>query len=243
MTAETFVTAEKGGVGLENVGLQYGSGPEILRDITFSLEPGSFHFLTGASGTGKTSLLRLLYLAVPPTRGTVRLFGEDVSRVSRKRRPALRRRIGVVSPDFGLISHLTAAENVALPLRIANASAGQTANNVTELLRWVGLGEEFDELPAALSDGQKRRVAVARAVIARPDLLLVDEPTGNFDENVAMRLIHLVEELNKVGTTVVVATHDESLVNRFGHPVYALDGGELLQAGPIAGMRGERAEA
>ena len=125
MNAEAFVTAEKGGVRLENVGLQYGSGPEILRDITFSLEPGSFHFLTGASGTGKTSLLRLLYLALRPTRGTVRLFGEDVSRVNRKRRPALRRRIGVVSQDFGLISHLTAAENVALPLRIANAGAGQ----------------------------------------------------------------------------------------------------------------------
>ncbi len=237
------MTAEGGGVQLENVGLQYGSGPEILRDITFSLEPGSFHFLTGASGAGKTSLLRLLYLALPPTRGMVRLFDEDISRVSRKRRPALRRRIGVVSKEFGLISHLTAAENVALPLRIVNASATQTAEHVTELLRWVGLGEELDELPAALSDGQKQRVAVARAVIGRPDLLLVDEPTGNFDENVAMRLIHLVEELNKVGTTVVVATHDVSLVNRFGHPIHALDGGELLQADPIGGMRGERTEA
>ena len=237
------MTAERGRVQLENVGLQYGSGPEILRDITFSLEPGSFHFLTGASGAGKTSLLRLLHLSLRPTRGTVRLFDEDVSRVGRKQLPVLRRRIGVVSREFGLISHLTAAENVALPLRIANAGAAQTAEHVTELLRWVGLGEELDELPAALSDGQNQRVAVARAVIARPDLLLVDEPTGNFDENVAMRLIHLVEELNKVGTTVVVATRDESLVNRFGHPVYALDGGELLQADPIGGMRGRQAEA
>ena len=235
--------AERGGVQLENVGLQYGSGPEILRDITLSLEPGSFHFVTGASGAGKTSLLRLLYLSSRPTRGTVRLFDEDVTRVGRKRLPALRRRIGVVSREFGLISHLTAAENVALPLRIANASAPQIAEHVTELLRWVGLGEELDELPEVLSDGQNQRVAVTRAVIARPDLLLVDEPTGNFDENVAMRLIHLVEELNKVGTTVIVATHDVSLVNRFGHPVYALDGGELLQADPIRGMRAGQAEA
>ena len=237
------MTAERGGVQLENVGLQYGSGPEVLRDITLSLEPGSFHFLTGTSGSGKTSLLRLLRLSLRPTRGTVRLFDEDVSRIGRKRLPTLRRRIGVVSREFGLISHLTVAENVALPLRIANESATQTAEHVTELLRWVGLGEELDELPEALSDGQNQRVAVARAVIARPDLLLVDEPTGNFDENVAMRLIHLLEELNKVGTTVVVATHDESLASRFGHPVYALDGGELLQSDPIGGMRGRQARA
>lgn len=243
LMAEALLTAETRVAQLENVGLQYGSGPEILRDISLSLETGSFHFLIGPSGAGKTSVLRLLYLALRPTRGTVRLFDEDVSRIGRKRRPALRRRVGVVSREFGLISHLTAAENVALPLRIAKANAAQTRNNVSELLRWVGLGQERDELPAALSDGQKQRVAVARAVIARPDLLLVDEPTGTVDETVAMRLIHLMEELNKVGTTVVVATHDESLVSRFGHPVYALDGGELIHADPLEGMRGEEADA
>ena len=237
------MTAETGLVQLENVGLRYGSGPEVLRDVSLSLETGSFHFLTGPSGAGKTSLLRLLYLAIRPTRGTVRLFDRDVSRLVRKRRPALRRRIGVVSQEFGLISHLTAAENVALPLRIARASAGEIREHVTELLRWVGLGRELDELPAALSDGQKQRVAVARAVIARPDLLLADEPTGNVDETVAMRLIHLMEELNKVGTTVVVATHDESLASRFAHPAFALDGGELVRTVPVNGMPGERAEA
>ena len=241
--AEAFLTAETGVVRLEDVGLQYGSGPEVLRDVSLSLETGSFHFLTGPSGAGKTSLLRLLYLALRPTRGTVRLFDRDVSRLGRKHRPALRRRIGVVSQEFGLISHLTAAENVALPLRIAKTSAGEIRENVTELLRWVGLGRELDELPEALSEGQKQRVAVARAVIARPDLLLADEPTGNVDENVAMRLIHLMEELNKVGTTVVFATHDESLVSRFGHPAHILDGGELVRAGPVEGMMGERAEA
>lgn len=237
------MTAETGIVQLEDVGLQYGSGPEVLHDVSLSLETGSFHFLTGASGSGKTSLLRLLYLALRPTRGTVRLFDRDVSRLGRKQRPPLRRRIGVVSQEFGLISHLTAAENVALPLRIAKAGAGEIRENVTDLLRWVGLGRELDELPAALSDGQKQRVAVARAVIASPDLLIADEPTGNVDENVAMRLIHLMEELNKVGTTVVVATHDESLVGRFGHPAYVLDGGELVRAGPLEGMRGERVDA
>ena len=241
--AEAFLTAETGVVRLEDVGLQYGSGPEVLRDVSLSLETGSFHFLTGPSGAGKTSLLRLLHLALRPTRGTVRLFDRDVSRLGRKHRPALRRRIGVVSQEFGLISHLTAAENVALPLRIAKTSADEIRENVTELLRWVGLGRELDELPEALSEGQKQRVAVARAVIARPDLLLADEPTGNVDENVAMRLIHLMEELNKVGTTVVFATHDESLVSRFGHPAHILDGGELVRAGPVEGMMGERAEA
>ena len=237
------MTGETGVVRLEDVGVQYGSGPEVLRDVSLSLETGSFHFLTGPSGAGKTSLLRLLYLAIRPTRGTVRLFDRDVTRLGRKQRPALRRRIGVVSQEFGLISHLTAAENVALPLRIAKANAGEIRENVTELLRWVGLGRELEELPEALSEGQKQRVAVARAVIARPDLLLADEPTGNVDENVAMRLIHLMEELNKVGTTVVFATHDESLVSRFGHPAHVLDGGELVRARPVEGMMGERAEA
>ena len=170
------------------------------------------------------------------------LFDRDVSRIGRKQRPTLRRRIGVVSQEFGLIPHLTAAENVALPLRIANAGTTQIREHVTELLRWVGLGQELDELPVAMSDGQKQRVAVARALIARPDLLLADEPTGSVDENIAMRLIHLMEELNKVGTTVVVATHDESLVNRFGHPAYALDGGELRRADPLEGMRSPRTE-
>ncbi len=231
MTAETEV------VQLENVGLQYGLGPEVLRDISLTLEAGSFHFLTGASGAGKTSLLRLLYLALRPSRGVVRLFDQDVSATGRKQRPALRRRIGVVSQECGLIAHLTAAENVALPLRISNAREPQIREYVTELLRWVGLGQDVDELPSALSDGQKQRVAIARAVIARPDLLVADEPTGSVDDNVAMRLIHLLEELNKVGTTVLVATHDESLVNRFGHPAYALDGGELRRADPLARMR------
>lgn len=229
---------EKEIVELEHVGLQYGSGPEVLRDISLSLEAGSFHFLTGPSGAGKTSLLRLLYLALRPTSGAVWLFDLDVSAIGRKQQPALRRRIGVVSPEFGLIGHLTAAENVALPLRISKARETQIGEYVTELLRWVGLGQALDELPSALSDGQKQRVAIARAVIGRPDLLLVDEPTGSVDDNVAMRLIHLLEELNKVGTTVLVATHDDSLVNRFAHPVYVLDGGELRRANALARMRG-----
>lgn len=221
------MAAENGLVELEHVGLQYGWGPEVLRDISLSLEAGSFHFLTGASGAGKTSLLRLLYLALRPSRGVLRLFDRDVSTLGRKQQPALRRRIGVVSGELGLIEHLTAAQNVALPLRIANARETQIRDYVTELLRWVGLGRDVDELPAALSEGQKQLVAIARAVIARPDLLLADEPTGCVDDNVALRLIHLLEELNKVGTTVLVATHDESLVGRFGHPAYVLDGGEL----------------
>ena len=225
-------------VQLEGVGLQYGSGPEVLRDISLSLDTGSFHFLTGPSGAGKTSLLRLLYLELRPSRGRLRLFDQDVSAIGRKQRPALRRRLGVVSQEFGLIPHLTAAENVALPLRISNAGETQIRDYVTELLRWVGLGQDLDELPAVLSDGQKQRVAVARAVISRPELLIADEPTGNVDDNVAMRLIHLLEELNKVGTTVLVATHDDSLVGRFSHPVMELDGGVLRRAVPLARMRG-----
>jgi cell division transport system ATP-binding protein len=211
----------------DNVGMRYGPGPEVLRDLSFRLAPGSFHFLTGPSGSGKTSLLSLLYLAQRPSRGLITMFGEDIATLPRKRLPDLRRRIGVVFQDFRLIDHLSAMENVALPLRVIGAKEAEIRRDVTELLRWVGLGDKLDATPPTLSGGEKQRVAIARAVIGRPNLLLADEPTGNVDPDIALRLLHLFVELNKIGTTVVIATHDHALIQRFGHPVLRLEGGRL----------------
>jgi cell division transport system ATP-binding protein len=211
----------------DNVGMRYGPGPEVLRDLSFRLEPGSFHFLTGPSGSGKSSLLSLLYLAQRPSRGLVTMFGEDIATLTRSRLPDLRRRIGVVFQDFRLIDHLTAMDNVALPLRVIGAKEAEIKRDVTELLRWVGLGDKLDATPPTLSGGEKQRVAIARAVIGRPSLLLADEPTGNVDPEIALRLLHLFVELNKIGTTVVIATHDHALIQRFGRPVLRLEAGRL----------------
>ncbi|HJN04528.1 MAG TPA: cell division ATP-binding protein FtsE [Alphaproteobacteria bacterium] len=228
-------------VRFQNVGMRYGLGPEVLSDITFDLAPGSFHFLTGPSGAGKTSLLRLMYLAHRPSRGRINMFGADVTTLKRRALPALRRRIGVVFQDFRLLDHLSALENVALPLRIAGARKDEVATHVTELLDWVGLGKQVHARPPTLSDGEKQRVAIARAVIGRPSLLLADEPTGNIDPDQGLRILRLFDELNKIGTTVVIATHDRTLVNRFGRPEMRLEDGALslrpvLNPQPAAAM-------
>jgi cell division transport system ATP-binding protein len=219
-------------IRFENVGMRYGTGPEVLRDISFTLQPGSFHFLTGSSGAGKSSLLRLMYLAQRPSRGLVTMFGRDVATLSRDELPALRRRIGVVFQNFRLLDHLSALDNVALPLRVAGAHEPEIRDHVAELLRWVGLGEHLHDRPPTLSGGQQQRIAIARAVITRPSLLLADEPTGNVDDRIGMRLLHLFDELNKLGTTVVIATHNEALIERFGHPRLVLDKGQLIRLAP-----------
>ncbi|MFI5023415.1 MAG: cell division ATP-binding protein FtsE [Alphaproteobacteria bacterium] len=216
-------------VRFENVGMRYGMGPEVLCDVSFALAAGSFHFLTGASGAGKSSLLKLMYLAQRPSRGLITLFGRDIATTSRRELPALRRRIGVVFQDFRLIDHLSALDNVALPLRVAGAKDEQVREHVAELLAWVGLADHIDATPPVLSGGQQQRIAIARAVINRPALLLADEPTGNVDNDLAVRLLYLFDELNKLGTTVVVATHNESLVKRFDHEILHLEGGELTR--------------
>ncbi len=224
-------------VRFENVGMRYGTGPEVLHDVSFSIDPGSFYFVTGASGAGKSTLLRLMYFAMRPTRGLITLFGRDISTLTRAEIPKLRRRIGVVFQEFRLIEHLTALENVGLPLRVAGAKPGQIRDHVAELLAWVGLADHLDAKPATLSGGQKQRVAIARAVISRPQLLLADEPTGNVDDVIAMRLLYLFEELNKIGTTVVIATHNEGLVSRFSHPRIHLAAGESKLTLPAATKR------
>ena len=219
----------------ENVGVRYGAGPEILRGATFTLAPGSFHFLVGASGAGKSSLLRLMYMALRPSSGRVNLFGRDLDGLRRREIPLLRRRIGVVFQDFRLLGNLIALDNVALPLRIAGVRESQVRQHVTELLHWVGLADHVGAYPATLSGGQQQRVAIARAVIARPSLLLADEPTGNVDDSIGVRLMYLFEELNKMGTTVVIATHNERLVSKFQHRQLRVETGTVrLVARPEA---------
>jgi cell division transport system ATP-binding protein len=214
-------------VRFEDVAARYGQGPEVLRGLRFELAAGSFHFLTGASGAGKSTLLKLLYLALKPSSGRILLFDRDVQSVPRSELPAMRRRIGVVFQEFRLLPHLSALDNVALPLRVAGAKESQIRDHVAELLAWVGLGEHVNDLPATLSGGQQQRVAIARAVIGRPSLLLADEPTGNVDDRIAVRLMYLLDELNKMGTTVVIATHNDALVARFKHPELHLESGQL----------------
>ncbi len=237
------VTAEP--VRLQNVQLRYGDGPVVLRDVNFALSPGSFHFLTGGSGAGKTSLLGLMYLALQPTRGQVTLFGDDAASLPRRRLPELRRKIGVVFQDFRLLNHLSAFDNVALPLRLQGMPEEQLRRHVTELLAWVGLADHMAARPPLLSGGQQQRIAIARAVIARPSLLLADEPTGNVDDAIARRLLYLFAELNRMGTTVVIATHNPRLLAEFDRPILHLEDGTVTIERPggenSLSQRGEQA--
>lgn len=214
-------------IQFEHVGLRYGVGPEVLSDIDFALEPGSFHFLTGPSGAGKSSLLRLMYLGMKPTRGLISMFGQNINQMQRAQLSAIRQRIGVVFQEFRLLPHLSVFDNVALPLRISGLKEKEVRSNVDELLDWVGLGDYKYALPDTISGGQQQRVAIARAVIARPKLLLADEPTGNLDDEIGYRLMNLFDQLNRMGTTIVVATHNQHMMDQFGHPRLIIQGGKL----------------
>jgi cell division transport system ATP-binding protein len=220
-------------VRLDNVGLRYGrtdrSGPEVLHDLSFSVPEGGFRWLLGPSGAGKSSLLRLLHLAVLPSRGRLTVLDTMVPGAARHALPLLRRRIGMVFQDFRLLPHLTAFDNVALPLRLAGRPEGQVRADVMEMLRWVGLAKKAAIRPPSLSGGEQQRVAIARAVVARPALLLADEPTGNLDETQAERLMLLLKELNRLGTTVMVATHNDALVARHPAPSLVLEHGRLVR--------------
>lgn len=214
-------------IRFDNVGLRYGSGPEILRDVSFHVLPGSFHFLTGPSGAGKTSLLRLLFMSIRPSRGLIFVFGENIAGLPASGRAALRRRIGIVFQDFRLLDHLTTWENVALPLRVMGRKESEYAEDVTDLLHWVGLGNRIHAYPEVLSGGEKQRAAIARAVIGRPELLLADEPTGNVDPAIGNRLLRLFVELNRLGTSVILATHDYALMEQLEAPRLMLYEGRL----------------
>lgn len=214
-------------IRFENVGLRYGVGPEVLRDLTFTVAPRSFQYLTGPSGAGKSSLLRLLFLSIRPSRGLISLFGRDAATLPAADLPALRRRIGVVFQDFRLLDHLTTYENVALPLRVTGRDEASYRADVVDLLNWVGLGDRLHAYPPVLSGGEKQRAAIARALIGHPELLLADEPTGNVDPQLGRRLLRLFIELNRLGTSVVIATHDTQLMGQFPARRLVLEDGRL----------------
>ncbi len=212
----------------DHVSQNYDGVRPVLDDVTFILPGGGFYFLTGPSGAGKSSLLRLIYSSEKPTQGRIELFGTDITGASRAELTALRRQMGIVYQDFRLIPYLTALENAALPLRLAGREEGYIRKHTQELLEWVGLPGRFDALPAELSGGEQQRVASARAVVNRPRLLLADEPTGNVDDDTAVRLFHLFDELNKLGTAVILATHQQHLVEGFKKPALRMRQGRLL---------------
>lgn len=214
-------------VRLSGVGFGYAATHRALRDVNLTLPAGSFHFLTGASGAGKSTLLKLLTLAEQPLTGTLHLFGEDATTAPRRALPAFRRRMGVVFQDFRLLDHLSAFDNVALPLRLTGRKRADYAADVEEMLDWVGLGERMDDRPPSFSGGEKQRLAIARAVIAKPELILADEPTGSVDAVMGERLLKLFQSLNRLGTTVLIASHDEALAERSGATVLRLQGGRL----------------
>ena len=211
----------------EHVNLNYGTNQAVLADINFAIPSGGFYFLTGPSGAGKSSLLRLIYCAERPSSGTITLFGCDTTFAKRDELAALRRQIGVVFQDFRLIPHLTAFENAALPLRLAGADSTYINRYTKELLDWAGLGKRLDALPSELSGGEQQRVAIARAVINKPKLIVADEPTGNVDDDTALRLLLLFDELHKMGTAVILATHQHGLAERFNKPFLRLKSGYL----------------
>ncbi|APE44360.1 cell division protein FtsE [Sulfitobacter alexandrii] len=198
-------------IELENVAYSYGGG-ELLSDITLKLAPGSFHFLTGPSGAGKTTLMKLCYGALMPTAGHVHLFGNDVRGMGRDDIAMVRRRVGVVHQDVQFLDHLDVLENVRLPLIVSGRSAAAASEDLAELMSWVGLTNRADALPPELSGGERQRAALARAVIMSPDVVLADEPTGNIDWDMSQRLLRLLIELNRMGKTVLIATHDLGLI-------------------------------
>ena len=218
-----------------NLSLEYIEGKKVLRDISLKIPEGSFHFLTGSSGAGKSSLMYVLALSMRHTSGRLKMFGKDISELPESELPDLRKQIGVVRQDFQLLDHLSVAENVGLPLKVSGQAPEVIKRKTEEMLDWIGLGDCYEERPSTLSGGQQQRVAIARAVVNNPSLLIADEPSGNLDPHLSKRLMNLFEALNSMGTTVIFATHDETLVNASDHPVLEIKGGSIRE--------GRRAEA
>jgi len=222
-------------VRFESVSLSYralgarSAAPEVFRDVNFDLPEGSFRWLLGASGSGKTTLLRLMNISLRPTRGAVTVLGSPTASLRRNMLPRLRRQIGVIIQDLHLLPHLSAYDNVALPLRLGGRPERQVRADVIEMLRWMGLSEKLVALPGDLSNGERQRVTIARAVIGRPRLLLADEPTAGLDPTHAERVIHLLRELHRLGSTVIIATHNEAQVDRHPGPALMLSQGSLVE--------------
>ncbi len=211
----------------QNLSYSYQDEEYILKDVSLNIPQGQFCFLTGASGAGKSTLLKLLSMECNPTGGHVSLFGTNTNNLLREEKTLVRRKLGRVFQDFQLFNHLTIEENVALPLKVLGVDKKTIRKNVRELLHWIGLKYHRDSYPPVLSGGEKQRVAIARAIINKPDIIFADEPTGNLDPELSVKLMYLFEELNKDGTTVIFATHDHHLVENSDHSVMRLEDGRV----------------
>lgn len=218
-------------VRFDQVGLVYPGGHHVLHDLNHVIYAGSFSFITGVSGAGKSTFLRLIFRSMIASEGSVRVFGRDVSRLTVNEIPLFRQRMGLVLSDCPLFSHLSALDNVALALKLNGSDIKKARQHARELLQWVGLENHLNDFPTTLSDGQKQRIAVARAIINRPLLLIADEPTGNLDQDSGYRLIRLFEELNKLGTTIIVATHNKAMIADFSYPELEIVHGQILTRG------------
>ena len=221
-------------LSFENVGLRYGVGPETLRDITFDISPRSFQFLTGPSGAGKTTLMRLMIMALKPTRGLISVFGRDAAQLRQDEVSEMRRKVGVVFQDFRLLPRRTVRENVAFALEVTGAPREEIEVAVEQALRIVGLSSLADRYPDALSGGEQQRTAIARAIVGGPELLIADEPTGNLDPLISWEIIELLMDINRLGVTVLVATHDSDIVTTLRRRVIGLEGGRLIRDEPNA---------
>lgn len=211
-------------INLQNVSVGY-DGKDVLQDIYLSLLPGSFTFITGKSGSGKTTLLSMLYLIKKPSKGTLNVFGKNINFSNRDNLALMRQKIGVVFQDFRLLEHMTVYDNIALPLRVRGMNEKEIHKRVVELLKWIELHKSIYKVCNTLSGGEKQRVAIARAVINRPEILFADEPTGSIDAEIAEKLMRLFIELNKVGTTVIIATHNEQLTSQYNYQRVELSNG------------------
>lgn len=215
---------------LRQISAGYRKDQPVLRDIDLHLQEGGFYFLTGPSGAGKSTLLRVLSLTLAARQGEFQIFGENIRKVARERMPLLRRQIGLVFQDYQLLPHLSILDNVALPLKVTGEDKAKCEAKAKELLEWVGLEGCEKNLPATLSGGMKQRAAIARAVINSPKILLADEPTGNLDPELAMKIMYLFQALNQMGTSILFATHDEYLISQFDYPVLRIENGTLINA-------------
>jgi cell division transport system ATP-binding protein len=214
---------------LKAVTFSYRNTPNVLENVSLTIPGGEFRYLVGPSGAGKSSLLRLLFMDTYPTDGSVLLFGSDVQKTNAKERATIRQKIGIVFQDFRLLNNLSLADNVALPRLISGENLQVAREEALELIRWVGLDHRINSAPQTLSGGERQRIAIARAVINRPKLLIGDEPTGSVDDAMGDRLLTLFEYLNRIGTTIILATHSKSLIDRFPHPVITLEDGRLIE--------------
>ena len=226
-------------VRFENVFMRYDGGPVILRDVSFDLEPGSFHFLTGASGAGKSTLLRLMYLATRPVSGQVSMFGRDIAKVTRKERPAFRRRIGVVFQDFRLLPHLSALDNVALPLELMGQSRQTIRERVLPLLEMTGLADKTKQYPAQLSGGQKQRIGIARALALDPELIIADEAVSALDVSIQAQVLDLLAELKtRLRLSMLFVTHDLRVAAQICDRIAVMQRGRIVELGPVAEVFG-----